>query len=152
MELEALKKAKQQREAQAAAVKKEPKAKPVKKAVAPTNGAGERQRQTPTEKPVSELIQIYYNTLHYNTLQNTITAQHNAGDFTYTSISDLIRAALEAYKNGMPLTELDAKGGKKLLPVRVDEELKAFFDSLPNRMKSKITERAVRTFIKNGFR
>jgi Arc/MetJ-type ribon-helix-helix transcriptional regulator len=152
MELDAVKKVKEQREAQAKTPKKEPKAKPVRKPVISSNRAGEREPSSLSEKPVSETIQIYYSTLHYSTVQNTLTAQHNQGDFTYNSVSDLIRAALEAYKNGMQLTELDQKGEKTSLKIRVDKDLKAFFDSLPGQMKSKITERAVRTFIKNGFR
>jgi hypothetical protein len=152
MELEALKKVKAQREAQAKTAKKEPKAKPVKKPVISTDGAGEREGSSRNEKAVTETIQIYYSTLHYSTLQNTLEAQHNQGDFTYNSVSDLIRAALEAYKNGLQLTELDQKGGKTSLKIRVDKDLKVFFDSLPGQMKSKITERAVRTFLKNQFR
>ena len=126
-----------------------------------TRDSGERvpkKSAKPEPAPVSvpraktATLQIHYNTLHYITLQNSIAAQHNSGDFTYTSVSDLIRSALQAYKDGMQLTELDAKGDKTQVRVRVGRDLKTFFDSFPNQLKSKITERAVRTFVKNEFR
>lgn len=96
-----------------------------------------------------ELIAIRCNTILYNTIQNAIASQHAAQDFTYSSPSDFIRVSLQAYKDGMPLTELDQKGPKISSTIRVDEETKAFFRSLPDRSRSKILERAIRTFMKN---
>jgi hypothetical protein len=73
---------------------------------------------------------------------------HTAQDFTYTSIADYIRAALVAYKDGMVLTELDQHGPKMETSLRVDKELWLFYKTLPDRMRSKILERAIRTFMK----
>ena len=111
----------------------------------------EQSTNVRTKGALSETIQVHYNSLHYTTLQNSIASQHSAGDFTYTSVSDLIRAGLKAYKEGMQLTEQSEKGNKVQISVRLDREMKSFFDSLPNQLKSKITERAVRTFVKNQF-
>lgn len=108
--------------------------------------------KTLNPKTKSTTIQLRYNTLHYTTLQTSIAAQHSAGDFTYTSVSDLIRSALQAYKDGMQLTELDVQGDKTQLGVRVSRDLKTFFNSFPDQMRSKITERAVRTFVRNEFK
>ena len=78
-----------------------------------------------------------------------LTAAHTVEDFTYVSVSDFIRAALLAYQDGMPLTELDKKGEPKIsTTIRVDGELKAFYRSLPDRLRSQLVERAIRTFLK----
>jgi hypothetical protein len=95
-----------------------------------------------------ETISIRCNTMLYNSIQNMLSASHAAQDFTYTSAVDFIRSALQAYKNGMVLTELDQKGEKTALTIRLDPALKNFYTSLPDRMRSKILERAIRTYIK----
>ncbi len=94
-------------------------------------------------------ITIQCNTLLYNTLQNKIKALHTGNDFTYTSVTDLIRAALKAYQSGMELTELEQPGKKKQTSIRVDDSLYKFYKSLPNQLRTKILEKAIRTFIKN---
>jgi hypothetical protein len=93
-------------------------------------------------------ITVRYGTLLYDTLQNMIRSSHTAQDFTYTSPADFIRAALRAYKDGMVLTELDQSGPKLETSLRVDRELWLFYKSLPGRMRSKILERVIRTFMK----
>ncbi|MGL4758348.1 MAG: hypothetical protein ACRCXZ_03355 [Patescibacteria group bacterium] len=94
-------------------------------------------------------ITIQCNTLLYTTLQNTIEAMHTGNDFTYTSVTDVIRAALKAYQDGMELTELDQPGKKKQTSIRIDIYLYKFYKSLPSQMRTKIIERAIRTFLKN---
>ena len=93
-------------------------------------------------------ITVRYDTLLYDTLQNMILSSHTAQDFTYTSIADFIRAALRAYKDGMVLTELDRNRPKTETSIRVDQDLWTFYKSLPRRMRTKILERAIRTFMK----
>jgi hypothetical protein len=93
-------------------------------------------------------ITVRYDTLLYDTLQNMIRSSHTAQDFTYTSLADFIRAALRAYKNGMVLTELDQNGPKLETSLRVDQDLWHFYKDLPGRMRSKILERVIRTFMK----
>ncbi len=63
------------------------------------------QHETP--KSYEHSITIQCNALLYNTLQNKIKALHTGNDFTYTSVTDLIRAALLAYQSGMELTEIE---------------------------------------------
>jgi len=77
-----------------------------------------------------------------------LAASHTAQDFTYTSIADLIRAALAAYRDGMPLTELEEKGEKLTTTIRVDRAIKDFYSSLPDRMRVRLLERALRSFLK----
>ena len=95
-----------------------------------------------------EVIGIRCNTMLYNSIQNMLSASHTAQDFTYTSAVDFIRSALQAYKNGMVLTELDQKGEKTALTIRTDQELKNFYTSQPDRLRTKILERAIRTYMK----
>jgi hypothetical protein len=77
-----------------------------------------------------------------------IRSSHTAQDFTYASLADFIRVALRAYKDGMALTELDQGGQKLETSLRVDRDLWLFYKSLPGRMRSKILERVMRTFLK----
>ncbi|MCG6137077.1 MAG: hypothetical protein MET45_20990 [Nostoc sp. LLA-1] len=94
-------------------------------------------------------ISLQCNTLLYITLQNMISSQHTANDFTYSSVTDVIRSALDAYKDGMELTELDEHGERKQISLRVTKEQHKFYRSLPNQLRRKLVERAIRTFIKN---
>jgi hypothetical protein len=93
-------------------------------------------------------ITVRYDTLLYYTLQNMVRSAHTAQDFTYASPADFIRAALRAYKDGIALTELDQGGAKLETSLRVDRDLWLFYKSLPGRMRSKILERVIRTFLK----
>ena len=95
-------------------------------------------------------ITVRYDTLLYDTLQNMIRSAHTAQDFTYTSLADFIRAALRAYKDGMVLTELDQNSPKMETSLRVERDLWLFYKSLPGRMRSKILERAIRTFMRQS--
>lgn len=116
------------------------------------------------ERPISQIVEtttnesdntydrsitIQCNALLYITLQNTIEAMHTGNDFTYTSVTDIIRAALKAYQEGMELTEIDRAGKKKQTSIRVDDSLYKFYKSLPNQLRTKILEKAIRTYIKN---
>ena len=87
-------------------------------------------------------------TVRYDTLQNMIRSSHTAHDFTFASLADFIRAALKAYKDGMVLTELDRGGPKLETSLRVDRELWLFYKALPSRLRAKILERVIRTFMK----
>jgi hypothetical protein len=97
----------------------------------------------------TELIQIQVNTLLYDTLQNMVNVSITGQDFSFTSVTDFIRAALEAYKNGMKLIEQDQPGDRKQTSMRVTKELHEFYKTIPNRLKRTVLERAIRTFIKN---
>ena len=94
-------------------------------------------------------ITIQCNALLYTTLQNTVKALHAGNDFTYTSVTDIIREALKAYQEGMELTEMEQSGKKKQTSIRVDTSLYKFYKSLPNQLRTKILEKAIRSYIKN---
>lgn len=78
-----------------------------------------------------------------------VESAHAGNDFTYTSVTDVIRAALQTYKDGLELTELDLPGERKQTSIRVSRSLFDFYKSLPNQMRRKILERAIRTFLKH---
>jgi len=111
-----------------------------------TAGESRAEKDTPRYS-----ITVRYDTLLYDTLQNMIRSAHTAQDFTYTSLADFIRAALRAYKDGMVLTELDQNGPKMETSLRVERDLWLFYKSLPGRMRSKILERAIRTFMQQSI-
>lgn len=100
------------------------------------------------EDAYPDTVYIRCNTLLYNTIQNMVAASHAAQDFTYKSPSDFLRAALHAYRDGMELTELDQQGEKISTTIRVDRTTKVFYTSLPDRLRTKLLERAIRTFLK----
>lgn len=108
--------------------------------------------ETASSKPsdtYEHSITIQCDTLLYTTLQNTVTALHTGNDFTYTSVTDIIRAALKAYQEGMELTEIERSGKKKQTSIRVDDSLYKFYKSLPNQLRTKIIEKVIRTYLKN---
>lgn len=116
----------------------------------PSTVTQEQQGKTANGK-YNHSIYIRCNSILYNTMQNRLATAHTAQDFTYVSVADFIRAALQAYFDGMPLTELDQTGEKINTTIRVDKGLKTFYQNLPDRLKSKLVERAIRTFIKSQY-
>ena len=123
-----------------------------KDSAAPPPAAAVAERTLEKEKGrQSYSVRVRYDTILYDTLQNMIRSAHTAQDFTYPSLADFIRAALQAYKDGMVLTELDQNGPKVETSLRVDRELWQFYKSLPDRIRPKILERVIRTFVKQTF-
>ena len=94
-------------------------------------------------------ITVRLSTMLIDTLRNIITSNKTGGNFEYTSVSDLLRKSLEAYKNGMSLIAQRTKDEKKETSFRVSKELKEFYLSLPENAKSEIIERAAYTYIKH---
>ncbi len=94
-------------------------------------------------------LNFQINAILYNTIPNIISSLHTSQDFTYISTSGFIRKALISYKDGMELTELDEKGEKTNTNIRIDQGLKDFYSNLPDRIRSKLIERSIRTHIKN---
>ncbi|MCP4373580.1 MAG: hypothetical protein GY797_36570 [Deltaproteobacteria bacterium] len=113
------------------------------------NSSASAVMEVKLEKNKSATLNFQINAILYNTIQNIISSLHTSQDFTYVSSADFIRKALISYKDGMELTELDEKGEKVNTSVRVDQDLKDFCSNLPDRMRSKLFERSIRTYIKN---
>ena len=80
-------------------------------------------------------------------MQSQLEALHRNNDFSFTSVTDIIRVALKAYQDGMELTEPCQPGKKKQTSIRVDNSLYQFYKSLPSQMRTTILDRAIRTYI-----
>jgi hypothetical protein len=85
------------------------------------------------------------------TAENAIVGAHRAGDYSFTSLPDLIRAALSAYFDGMGLTAAPETGRKRRTTIGLDDDLKRRYDELPARKRGEIIERALRTFLNRGM-
>jgi hypothetical protein len=97
---------------------------------------------------LSEKINLRINETLYGQIQNLIRGQHIVGDFSYRSANAVIRAALEAHRDGMKLTSLDEPGRKYVsTSLRVNEVTHSFFKELPDGAKRIIVERAIRTYL-----
>lgn len=94
-------------------------------------------------------ITVRISALILDSLKNIISSNKAGGNFEYTNVSDLIRKALEAYKDGMALVAQRTKDQKRETSFRASRELREFYQHLPDNTKSEIIERAVSTFIKH---
>ena len=65
----------------------------------------------------------------------------------YKSPAAYARTALRAYRDGMALTERDRNGEKVETSLRLDQELKEFWRTLPDQLRSRLLERAIRTYM-----
>ncbi len=101
------------------------------------------------EESFTHSVTVQCNTLLYTTLQNMIASAHTGNDFTYTSVADVIRVSLQAYKDGMELTELEVPGTKKQTSIRLSADLYEFYKTWPSQLRTKIFERVIRTFLSN---
>ncbi len=87
----------------------------------------------------------------YATAENALEGAHRVGDYSFTSLPDLIRAALTAYFDGMELPAAPERGGKRRTTIGLDDQLKHAYDALPQRKRGEIVERALRTFLNGGM-
>ena len=94
-------------------------------------------------------ITVRISSLLLDSLKNIITSNKAGGNFEYTNVSDLIRKALESYKDGMVLVAQRPNDQKRETSFRVSNELRDFYQSLPDNNKSEIMERAISTYIKH---
>lgn len=82
--------------------------------------------------------------------QNALEAAHTSGDYRYQSVGDLIRSALEAYGEGLRLTQQARGGRKKRHTVELPHKLYAQYLRLPSRSRGVIVERALLSFLAHG--
>ena len=94
--------------------------------------------------------QIRINTHLFDTLQNAINSAISGGNYRYGSAAEFMREALKDYAETKQLLLNVEKGIRKLMSLRLDEDLKNFWDSLPNGQRSNILERAIRTKLLNA--
>ena len=91
------------------------------------------------------------NTLLYDTLHNYLSSAHNISDYTFNSISDILRHILKqleddnVHSNGVVK---DDSPEYIEITVRVNKEQKEFWAKLPDRNKRKILEKSIVSFSK----
>jgi hypothetical protein len=99
-------------------------------------------------------IAVRINAIQYCTLLNKLTSMHNSGDYSYGSISDILRDVLlkmehkELTLSDLELHTNDSKYHELIL--RVTAEQKKFWQSLPKGSRRKILEKAILAFTKIG--
>lgn len=80
-------------------------------------------------------------------IKNALQSQHLAGNYQYTNLSQLLRQALQAYQQGLPLTyQRQPNHPRQEISLRLDPELTTFYLSLPLSAKTSILERALGTY------
>lgn len=81
------------------------------------------------------------------TIQEVIDAAQAAGDYTYVSFSDFVRAAIrEHIEDPRLLAQAQEDGGRhKRTSVRCDKEIMDQWHSWPERARRQILERVLRT-------
>lgn len=98
------------------------------------------------------IISLRVNTLLYDTLHNYLSAMHNVSDYTFSSISDILRHILvQIEEKGFYIDQIisDKETEYTEMIVRVTHNQKQFWKSLPNRNRRKIMEKAILAFSKN---
>ena len=83
----------------------------------------------------------------FEQVQTTLQQQHLAGDYSYPSVSEVIRQTLRAYQSGMKLTQPRVKENpKRDVAFRLADELLNFYNSLPSLAKTAVLERALASY------
>jgi hypothetical protein len=98
------------------------------------------------------IISLRINTLLYDTLHNYLLAMHNVSDYTFSSISDVLRYIIvQIEENGFSTDQIinDKETDYTEIIVRVTHKQKQFWQGLPNRNRRKIMEKAILAFTKN---
>jgi hypothetical protein len=93
----------------------------------------------------SHVTQIRIDAHLFDGIQNAVESAIFGGDYSIESASHFIREAMREHAAGVPLKVAHENGSKKSLSIRIDEQLKSFWDKLPKRHRNNILERAVRT-------
>lgn len=93
--------------------------------------------------------QIRINIHLFETIQNAVHSAISGGNYRYGSAADFIREAIKDYAENKQLLVGVKEGVRKLMSLRLDEDLKRFWDSLPDRQRPNILERAIRTKLLN---
>ena len=98
------------------------------------------------------IISLRINTLLYDTLHNYLLAMHNVSEYTFSSISDVLRYIIvQIEENGFSTDQIinDKETDYTEIIVRVTHKQKQFWQGLPNRNRRKIMEKAILAFTKN---
>jgi hypothetical protein len=107
---------------------------------------------TPVGGSYPHIIGLRIDASLFRTIHEALVSAHATGDYTFTSMPDLIRAALRAYfDNKLTLRAAPDPGPKKRTTIGLDDELKERYEDLPKRKRGEIIERVLQTFISSGL-
>jgi hypothetical protein len=93
----------------------------------------------------THVTQIRIDAHLFDSIHNAVESAIFGGDYSIESASHFIREALKDHATGTPLKMAHENGVKKSLSIRINEDLKRFWDTLPKRHRNNILERAIRT-------
>ena len=99
----------------------------------------------------NRVISLRINTLLYDTLHNYLVSAHNVSDYTFNSISDMLRHILEQLEDNKLRgdgTTKDDNPNYIEITIRVNQKQKEFWAKLPDRNKRKILEKGIVSFSK----
>ena len=98
----------------------------------------------------THLCQVRIDRKLLDTIKNAVQSAKMGGDFRYGNVSDFIRGALIAYKNGMKLVEVSPTAERQVqgTTLWMDDMLCTFWRSLPRGCRREILERALWTKLK----
>lgn len=81
-------------------------------------------------------------------IKNILRAKWAEGDFKYTSFSQVLRVALQDYKDGkLKMIKYDGVG-KKQISARFPKDLMDFYNTIPNGKRSFIINSLLNTYLK----
>lgn len=108
------------------------------------------ENEEPNKSPEDFVIPHRCNAELHKDITTFLESCFEKMDYRYSGYSAFFRAALEAYIEGMPITEGYEKTKLRRVPtsVRVDKNLYDFYKGLPDRHKTAIIERVLRSFLK----
>jgi hypothetical protein len=91
------------------------------------------------------ITQIRIDAQLFESLNNAVESAIFGGNYSIQSASHFVREALKEHASGTPLKVAHQNGSKKSLSLRLNEQLKNFWDTLPKGHRNNILERAIRT-------
>jgi len=91
------------------------------------------------------VTQVRIDELLFQSIRNAVDSAIFGGNYSVESASHFIREALREHAQGKPLGVAHENGAKKSLSIRIDDNLKKFWETLPKRHRNNILERAIRT-------
>lgn len=104
------------------------------------------------DSKLSHKIAIRLNTTLHNTIHNYLEAMYSTGDYTYSSMSDILRKVLSSIEdNSLKYNTIKAPVSDNYieLTLRCTNAQKQFWQSLPSGNKIRILEKAIISFLQN---
>lgn len=105
-----------------------------------------------TDNKLTHKLAIRLNTTLHNTIHNYLEAMHSAGDYSYSSMADILRKVLSSMEdNSLKYNIIKAPISDEYieLTLRCTDSQKQFWKSLPSGNKVRILEKAIIAFLQH---